>query len=100
MHNLIHTLFAGGITVGVKNFFGHRLEGHCINYLGERRAAYATAIVYISMFFTCTWWMDKQDRLDINYLTNARDFNGEIMANLCAKLYPKKLNMQKYQMIL
>jgi len=100
MHNLIHTLCAGGATVALKSFFGPQMEAFSINYLGEKRAQYATAVVYISLFFTATWWMDKQNRLDINYLTNARDFNGEIMANLCAKLYPHKLNMQKYQMIL
>jgi hypothetical protein len=38
MHNIIHTLCAGGAVVAFKAFFGHRLDGYCINYLGEKRA--------------------------------------------------------------
>ena len=100
MHHLIHTLTAGLGVTGIRMFIGERLESMTFNYLGAKRAQFANVIVYIGMFFYCTSWLDKRSRLDINYMVNPRDFNGEIMIKIGAKLYPSKVDMQKFGQIL
>lgn len=68
--------------------------------MGVKRGYYAVVFLYVSAFIFSNSWLNNRKRLNINYLVNARDFNGEIFLNLVMKYYPHKVNTEKFRQIL
>ena len=97
LHHIMHSLLAGSSLFAFKAYFGERVERITLNYLGQRKAYAANIVLYLFIFFYGSSWLDSIPRLNINYLINVREFNGEIFATLCAKHFPEKINMMKYK---
>ena len=57
-------------------------------------------LIYGGAFFYMLHWLDNRKRLNINHMVNAREFNGEVMMNIVLRLFPQKINHQRYRQIL
>jgi hypothetical protein len=100
MNSTIHMFSAGAATFLLKGLLGNHITKYSVSYLGEKRGLYLQIGIYVFNFFYVMSILDSRKRLNVNYLINAREFNGEIMMNIILKSYPQKVNHSRYRQIL
>ena len=92
MNTTIHMFSAGAATFCLQRFLGEIIDSMCLNYLGQKRGSYGVIFIYLFTFFYGMNYLDHRKRLNINYMVNVRDFNGEVFTNIVLTEFPHKVN--------
>ena len=86
--NLIQTnaflqmIFAGSTTYSIKYFIGHKIDSSAFKLLGETKGRYAQIAFYIGFYIYFSSYLSKLKNMDINYMINPREKQGEIMFSI------------------
>jgi hypothetical protein len=85
-------ILAGSLTYSIKYFVGHKIDNAAFKVLGESKGRYAQIALYIGSYIYISSYFSKVKSLDINYMINPRERQGEIMLAIIMNNYPHKVD--------